>query len=63
VTDRAVFLVDRDGVIRYVRVYDIPQDIDVEELMAEVEKLATRRAERGGGAPASDEPGSGAEPR
>src|SRR5262245_30644035 len=37
--ERAVFLVDKGGVIRWAKRYDIPQQPDFEELASELEKL------------------------
>jgi peroxiredoxin (alkyl hydroperoxide reductase subunit C) len=37
--ERAIFLVDKAGVIRWAKRYDIPQQPDFEELVREIEKL------------------------
>lgn len=37
--ERALFLVDKAGIVRWVKVHDIPQHPDVEELLAEIAKL------------------------
>ena len=38
-SDRAIFIVDKKGVIRYRRVYESAADINVEDLLDEIEKL------------------------
>jgi peroxiredoxin (alkyl hydroperoxide reductase subunit C) len=37
--ERAIFLVDKTGVIRWTRLYAIPEQPDFNELMGEIEKL------------------------
>jgi peroxiredoxin (alkyl hydroperoxide reductase subunit C) len=37
--ERAIFLVDKAGVIRWAKRYDIPQQPDFEELVQEIQKL------------------------
>ena len=37
--DRAVIIVDREGVVRYQRVYANARDLDVADILAEVKKL------------------------
>ena len=37
--ERAVFVIDRDGVVQYARKYDIPEHPDVEEVFRAIEKL------------------------
>jgi peroxiredoxin len=37
--ERAIFLVDKAGVIRWAKRYDMPQQPDFEELVREIEKL------------------------
>lgn len=37
--ERALFLVDKSGVVRWARLHDIPEHPDVEELFAEIAKL------------------------
>ena len=39
ITNRATVIVDKQGVVRYVKVYDIPQQRNNRELIAELEKL------------------------
>jgi peroxiredoxin len=39
IADRALFLVDRKGIIRYARVYDVPETPDQAELLQAVESL------------------------
>jgi peroxiredoxin (alkyl hydroperoxide reductase subunit C) len=36
---RAIFLIDKSGVIRWTKLHDIPEHPDFEELMAEIAKL------------------------
>jgi alkyl hydroperoxide reductase subunit AhpC len=38
-SDRAVLIIDKDGVIRYRRVYASAADIHVEDFLAEIDKL------------------------
>ncbi len=40
ITNRATVIVDKQGVVRYVKVYDIPQARDNQELVAELKKLS-----------------------
>jgi peroxiredoxin (alkyl hydroperoxide reductase subunit C) len=37
--ERAIFLVDKAGVIRWTRLHDMPEQPDVDELFREIEKL------------------------
>lgn len=37
--ERALFLVDKTGVVRWARLHDIPEHPDFEELLAEIGKL------------------------
>lgn len=37
--ERALFLVDKTGVVRWARLHDIPEHPDFEELLAEIDKL------------------------
>ena len=39
-SERAVFLVGKDGRIKWVRTYDIPQQPDNEELLAALDGLS-----------------------
>lgn len=39
-TNRATVILDKDGVVRYVKVYDIPQQRDNQELVNELKKLS-----------------------
>ena len=39
IANRATVIIDREGVVRYLRVYDIPQQRDNKELIAELNKL------------------------
>lgn len=41
--ERAVFLVDRDGVVRYVRKYDIPEHPDVNDVFGAIADLRDSR--------------------
>jgi peroxiredoxin len=38
-TDRSVFLVDRDGVVRFTRKYEIPEQPDVNDVFKAIETL------------------------
>ncbi len=40
ITNRATVIIDKEGVVRYVQVYDIPQQRDNSELVAELKKLS-----------------------
>ena len=39
ISGRANILIDEDGVVQWVKVYDIPQLPDIEEVFAELEKI------------------------
>ncbi len=39
-TNRATVILDKDGVVRYVKLYDIPQQRDNQELVNELKKLS-----------------------
>jgi len=39
ITDRATVIIDKDGIVRYVQVYDIPQQRQNEELVQVLSKL------------------------
>jgi alkyl hydroperoxide reductase subunit AhpC len=39
ITNRATVIVDKHGMVRYVKVYDIPHQRDNRELIAELDKL------------------------
>jgi peroxiredoxin len=39
ITNRATVIIDKNGVVHYVKVYDIPQQRDNRELIAELDKL------------------------
>lgn len=39
ITNRATVIIDKQGVVRYAKVYDIPQQRDNKELLAELNKL------------------------
>jgi len=39
--ERAVFLIDRDGVVRFVRKYEIPEHPDVNDVFAALQQLGT----------------------
>lgn len=39
ITNRATVIVDKNGIVQYVKVYDIPQQRDNQELMEQLEKL------------------------
>ena len=41
--DRAVILVDKEGIVRYRRVYDMPESPDLDEVFATLERLQQRR--------------------
>ena len=36
---RAVFIIDKEGVIRFKRVYDSAADLDPKDILAEIDKL------------------------
>lgn len=38
-SERAVFIIDKQGVVRYIDVHDIGEEPDVEQLFEELEKL------------------------
>ena len=38
-SNRAVVIVDKDGIVRYVRVYPVPETPNPTDILAEVEKL------------------------
>jgi peroxiredoxin len=40
ITNRATVIIDKQGVVRYVDVYDIPQQRDNKQLVAELKKLS-----------------------
>lgn len=40
ITNRATVILDKDGVVRYVKVYDIPQQRDNNEIVEELKKLS-----------------------
>ena len=40
ITNRATVIIDKEGVVRYVQVYDIPQQRDNSQLVAELKKLS-----------------------
>lgn len=40
ITNRATVILDKDGVVRYVKVYDIPQQRDNKEIVEELKKLS-----------------------
>lgn len=44
-SERAIFVLDRQGIVRYVDVHDIDQQPDNEELFRVLEKLEPRRAQ------------------
>ena len=37
--NRAVFIVDKDGIIRFKRVYDSARALDPKDILAEIDKL------------------------
>jgi alkyl hydroperoxide reductase subunit AhpC len=39
ITNRATVIIDKDGIVRYVKVYDIPTVRDNEELLKALEEL------------------------
>jgi peroxiredoxin len=39
ITNRATVILDKDGVVRYLKVYDIPQQRDNKEIVEELKKL------------------------
>ena len=39
ITNRATVIVDKQGIVRYVKVYDIPQQRDNKELLAVLKSL------------------------
>jgi len=40
ITNRATVILDKDGVVRYLKVYDIPQQRDNQEIVSELKKLS-----------------------
>jgi peroxiredoxin len=40
ITNRATVILDKDGVVRYLKVYDIPQQRDNKEIVEELKKLS-----------------------
>jgi peroxiredoxin len=51
--ERALFLVDRNGVIRWTRLHDIPDQPDVEELVGELRKLGVSSGPAESGVPSA----------
>jgi alkyl hydroperoxide reductase subunit AhpC len=38
-TERAIFIVDRQGIVRYIDVHEISEQPDTQQILAELEKL------------------------
>ncbi len=39
IAERAIFVIDKEGTIKWIRLYDIPEQPDVEELMAAIGRI------------------------
>jgi alkyl hydroperoxide reductase subunit AhpC len=46
INDRAVFIVDKDGKIAWLRIYELRQLPDLGEIVGEVRKLGQRKEDR-----------------
>jgi glutaredoxin len=45
-TERAIFIIDPDGIIRYIDIHDIDDQPNNDVLFAEIEKIATKNNQR-----------------
>lgn len=52
-SDRAIFLIDKDGIIRWTKWHDIPEQPDVEELLGAIRALGATASEAAPGAPSA----------